>query len=46
MDLAAIRDRLSGAAGPRYWRCLEELADDQQFRDWLKREAPRMEPIA
>jgi molybdopterin-containing oxidoreductase family iron-sulfur binding subunit len=46
MDLAAIRNRLSGAGGPAYWRRLEELTGDAEFRDWLKREAPRLEPIA
>ena len=40
-DLNAIRQRLSGARGPEYWRCLEELADSAEFKALVSREAPR-----
>lgn len=41
LDLAAIRQRLSEAGGQQYWRSLEELADTEQFREFLEREFPR-----
>jgi MoCo/4Fe-4S cofactor protein with predicted Tat translocation signal len=40
IDLAAIRDRLSAANGPTYWRSLEELAGSDAFLDYLHREFP------
>ncbi len=40
-DLQAIRQRLSSARGPEYWRCLEELTDSAEFRELVLREAPR-----
>ena len=36
-----IRQRLAGARGPEYWRCLEELADSAEFKELVSREAPR-----
>jgi molybdopterin-containing oxidoreductase family iron-sulfur binding subunit len=39
-ELAGFRSRLEGASGPRYWRCLEELAGAPEFRDYLAREFP------
>lgn len=37
MDDASIRERLAGAQGPQYWRCLEELMDDEGFRAHVRR---------
>jgi molybdopterin-containing oxidoreductase family iron-sulfur binding subunit len=39
-DLNDVRRRLRDG-GPRYWRCLEELAEDPEFLDLLGREFPR-----
>src|SRR5438128_9984012 len=41
LDLPAIRARLAGAQGPRYWQSLEELAATEEFQDFLFREFPR-----
>ncbi len=41
LTIDAIRARLSGATGRRYWRSLDELADTDEFRDFLHREFPR-----
>jgi molybdopterin-containing oxidoreductase family iron-sulfur binding subunit len=41
LDLEAVRKKLAGAKGPRYWRTLEELANEQAFGDLLEREFPR-----
>src|SRR5690242_15987647 len=41
LDLAAIRARLAGAQGPKYWQSLEELAETEGFQDFLFREFPR-----
>ena len=43
-DLDGLRARLTDAHGPRYWRSLEELADDEEFRRYLDAEFP--EPAA
>src|ERR1700747_2294451 len=40
MDLDAIRARLAAVRGPEYWRSLEELADDEEFRALVRRELP------
>jgi molybdopterin-containing oxidoreductase family iron-sulfur binding subunit len=40
-DLNVIRQRLSSARGPEYWRCLEELAGSAEFKELVNREAPR-----
>src|ERR1043165_5531737 len=39
-DLAAIRERLRSARGPRYWRSLDELARTKEFETFLHREFP------
>ena len=39
--LNSIHERLGSARGAEYWRCLEELADTQEFRELLQREYPR-----
>jgi molybdopterin-containing oxidoreductase family iron-sulfur binding subunit len=41
VDLAAIRARLAGTPGKTYWRSLEELAETEEFREFLHREFPR-----
>jgi molybdopterin-containing oxidoreductase family iron-sulfur binding subunit len=42
LDLAAIREKLSKAAGPTYWRSLEELAEEPGFDEMMHREFPRL----
>src|SRR5207247_5395244 len=37
----AIRAKLAGAEGPRFWQSLEELAETEGFQDFLFREFPR-----
>jgi molybdopterin-containing oxidoreductase family iron-sulfur binding subunit len=39
--LEGLGARLAGLTGPTYWRGLEELADTEEFRDFLHREFPR-----
>src|SRR4030095_14320808 len=39
-DLAAIRARLAGMHGRKYWRCLEEIAETEAFQEILHREFP------
>jgi MoCo/4Fe-4S cofactor protein with predicted Tat translocation signal len=41
LDLASIRARLESRGGQEYWRCLEELADSEAFRELIKEEFPR-----
>jgi len=41
LDLDSVRKKLAGVKGPKYWRTLEELADEQAFGDLLEREFPR-----
>jgi molybdopterin-containing oxidoreductase family iron-sulfur binding subunit len=41
LDLAAIRAKLAGVEGPKYWQSLEELAETEGFQDFLFREFPR-----
>jgi len=41
LSLHAIRETLDGRSGPEYWRGLEQLADTEEFRDFLYREFPR-----
>ena len=42
LDLEAVRAKLrETGGGKRYWRSLEELADDPHFNDLLHREFPR-----
>ena len=40
VNLAALRARLDGATGPRYWRGLEELSETEEFLGYLQREFP------
>ncbi len=39
--LSTIRRRLGTSSGPEYWRCLEELADTAEFKEFVSREIPR-----
>ena len=39
--LNSIHERLASARGAEYWRCLEELADTEEFRELFQREYPR-----
>ncbi len=41
LDLASVRERLASARGKEYWRCLEELAETDEFKELLRREFPR-----
>jgi MoCo/4Fe-4S cofactor protein with predicted Tat translocation signal len=41
LDLASIRERLAFSRGRGYWRCLEELADSEEFHKLLKQEFPQ-----
>jgi molybdopterin-containing oxidoreductase family iron-sulfur binding subunit len=40
IDLGTLRQRLRLEKGPRFWRSLEELADTESFRQWLRQEFP------
>src|SRR5215469_4272902 len=39
-DLAAIRAKLNGVHGQRYWQSLDEIAETPEFREMLHREFP------
>jgi len=41
LDLASVRARIETAAGPEYWRSLEELAGSPEFQEALHREFPK-----
>jgi len=41
LDMVAIRARLESARGQEYWRSLEELAETEEFREFLHNEFPR-----
>ncbi|MFN8454467.1 MAG: TAT-variant-translocated molybdopterin oxidoreductase [Anaerolineae bacterium] len=41
LDLATVRAHLAQKRGQHYWRSLEELADTEEFQDFLYREFPR-----
>jgi molybdopterin-containing oxidoreductase family iron-sulfur binding subunit len=40
MTLAAVRAKLNGAKGKKYWRSLDELADTPEFQAAVEREFP------
>jgi molybdopterin-containing oxidoreductase family iron-sulfur binding subunit len=46
VDPAAIRVKLANQRGPRFWRSLEELADSEGFRAWLRSEHPAIAEAA
>src|SRR3954453_20246724 len=41
LELADVREELSEAKGPKYWRTLEELSGAPEFEEMLHREFPR-----
>src|SRR3954464_7543347 len=41
LDLAKVREALTNATGPTYWRSLEELSNTEGFQEMLHREFPR-----
>jgi MoCo/4Fe-4S cofactor protein with predicted Tat translocation signal len=41
LDLASIRERLASSRGQEYWRCLEELSDNEEFHRLLKQDFPQ-----
>src|SRR5260221_7192940 len=41
MQLDTVRKKLAEAKGPKYWRTLEELSNQQAFGELLEREFPR-----
>ncbi|MGE5303625.1 MAG: TAT-variant-translocated molybdopterin oxidoreductase [Alphaproteobacteria bacterium] len=41
LDLGSVRERLDKTGGKEYWRCLEELADTEEFKQFLQQELPR-----
>src|ERR1700710_1741542 len=41
MTLAAVRAKLDGKSGKRYWKNLDELADTPQFQELMQEEFPR-----
>ena len=41
LELETVRKKLVGSTGPRYWRTLQELADQPAFGELLQREFPR-----
>jgi MoCo/4Fe-4S cofactor protein with predicted Tat translocation signal len=41
LDLNSMRQRIALARGKEYWRCLEELADTEEFKKLLREEFPR-----
>ena len=41
LDLSALRARLNSNRGPRYWKSLEEVADTEDFREFLQFEFPQ-----
>jgi MoCo/4Fe-4S cofactor protein with predicted Tat translocation signal len=46
MELAEAKDKLASAKnGPQYWRCLEELAQSDDFIEMLHREFPRQASV-
>src|SRR6195952_5945487 len=41
MPLAAVRAKLDGKSGKRYWKNLDELADTPEFQELMQEEFPR-----
>ena len=41
LNLSLLRARLEGSQGRQYWRSLEELADTEEFQDFLHNEFPQ-----
>ncbi|MDP4005715.1 TAT-variant-translocated molybdopterin oxidoreductase [Methylobacterium sp. NEAU K] len=45
-DIAALREKLAGSDGPRFWRSLDAVADSPEFRDYLAAEFPSASRLA
>jgi molybdopterin-containing oxidoreductase family iron-sulfur binding subunit len=45
LDIASVRQRLMGTRGREYWRSLEELADTEEFQEFLRNEFPRQAAV-
>ena len=45
-DLAALREKLAGSDGPRFWRSLDAVADSPDFRAFLAAEFPAASRLA
>ncbi|MGC5779997.1 TAT-variant-translocated molybdopterin oxidoreductase [Methylobacterium sp. NFXW15] len=45
-DLPALRARLQGGDGPRFWRSLDAVADSEEFRSYLAVEFPAAARLA
>jgi molybdopterin-containing oxidoreductase family iron-sulfur binding subunit len=41
-DPDVAREKLAATRGPVYWRSLEELADSEGFRRWLRQQNPKL----
>jgi len=41
LGLDEVKEKLTEARGPRYWRTLDELAETPEFEELLQREFPR-----
>ncbi len=41
LELVEVREKLSEARGPKYWRTLDELAQTPEFEEMLHREFPK-----
>src|SRR3954470_16707903 len=41
LELADVKEKLTEARGPKYWRTLDELADTPEFEEMMMREFPR-----
>jgi molybdopterin-containing oxidoreductase family iron-sulfur binding subunit len=41
LELVDVREKLSQARGPKYWRTLDELAQTPEFEEMLHREFPK-----
>ncbi len=39
-DLGSIQEQLQGQKGKKFWRSLEELADGEQFKQFVQQEFP------
>ncbi len=45
LDIAAIRAHLAALRGRQYWQSLEELAQTDEFQEYLEREFPRQASV-
>lgn len=45
VDIAAVRTKLAGLTGRQYWQGIEQLAETDEFMDYLHREFPRQASV-